>query len=194
MSKKFIENFCKQLKERRLSRGMTQSQLAKILSVSLRTYQRIESCEAFPTIQFILNASDMLGLKLSESLHPRESTNESNKLDSLAGLGKWSLDISNNVLRWSKVTFEIFELDPKHFETSYEAFLDIIHPEDRELVNFTYTNSLKTKLPYEVEHRLLMKDGRIKWVLEKCETTFDESGNPLISTGYCLDITRFKKN
>jgi len=40
-----------------------------------------------------------------------------------------------------------------------------------------------------VKHRLLLADGRIKWVHEHCTNTFDETGKPLRSVGMSQDIT-----
>ena len=120
---------------------------------------------------------------------------ESNLLEAqrIAKMGRWELNLISNHLHWSPSIFEIFEIDPSKFEPSYDGFLEGIHPEDRELVNNAYTESLQNKKPYQVEHRLLMKDGRVKWVHEHCETDFDETGKALISVGVVHDITDQKK-
>ena len=86
----------------------------------------------------------------------------------------------------------MFEIDPERFPASYEAFLNAIHPEDRGRVDKAYTDSLKNRQPYEIEHRLLFPDGRIKWVREKCKTAFDSQGKALRSTGIVQDITSQK--
>ncbi len=111
----------------------------------------------------------------------------------IANLGHWKLNLITNNLTWSDEVYRIFNLKPQELGASYEVFLNNIHPEDRDKVNFAYTNSLKTKQPYEIEHRLLLKNGGIKYVLEKCNTDFDEKGNPICSIGTVLDITESKK-
>lgn len=60
------------------------------------------------------------------------------------------------------------------------------------MVNKAYTNSLKTKKPYDIVHRLKLKDGTIKFVNEKCQTFFDKNGQPLSSVGTVQDITELK--
>lgn len=112
------------------------------------------------------------------------------KAEKISKVGFWSLDLTQNSLFWSDEIFEIFEIDPKEFEPSYEEFLNTIHPDDRDLVNDAYTKSLINKESYSIEHRLLLNDGRIKWVKEECETDFDKDGNPLISVGIVTDITK----
>jgi diguanylate cyclase (GGDEF)-like protein/PAS domain S-box-containing protein len=84
----------------------------------------------------------------------------------------------------------IFELDPHKFGASYDAFLTLIHPEDRELVNHSYRDSVANHGEYDIVHRLLFPDGRIKWVNERGTTHYDTSGRPLISLGTVQDITQ----
>lgn len=107
-------------------------------------------------------------------------------------MGSWELDIASGELKWSDEIFRIFELDPNQFITSYDAFLQTIHPEDREKVHKAYQDSLQNRCPYSISHRLLMSDGRIKYVHEQCETHFDADGKPLRSLGTVHDITERK--
>ncbi len=122
----------------------------------------------------------------------RESERKLIEAQRLAHTGSWELDLIGNVLAWSDETFRIFEIDKEKFGASYEAFLDAIHPDDREAVNKAYTDSLTSREPYNIIHRLLMKDGRIKYVNERCETFYDAVGKPLRSVGTVQDITEQK--
>ncbi len=108
-------------------------------------------------------------------------------------IGSWELDILSGVLIWSKEIYRIFEIDSASFGASYEAFLNAIHPDDRALVDSAYNESLKKKMPYQIEHRLLFPDGRIKFVHEQCETFYDAEGRPLRSIGTVQDISERKK-
>lgn len=107
----------------------------------------------------------------------------------IARIGNWELDLTTNTLWWSDEIFRLFEIDQDKFGATYEGFLNAIHPKDRDEVNRAYTESLQTRTPYDIVHRLLMSDGRIKHVHERCESYFDEAGNPLKSIGTVQDIT-----
>ena len=107
----------------------------------------------------------------------------------LAHIGSWKFDLVANELSWSDEIYRIFEID-SDIEPSYELFLERIHPQDREAVNAAYKNSLETRTPYEIKHRVLLEDGRIKYVKEECETRFDADGKPLVSIGSVQDITK----
>lgn len=110
----------------------------------------------------------------------------------LARIGNWTLELPSNRLSWSDEIYRIFEIDKEKFGASYDAFLDAIHPADRDFVNKAYTDSLKDRTPYDIEHRLLMKDGRVKYVSESCETSYNPDGSPRRSVGTVQDITERK--
>ena len=132
-------------------------------------------------------ASSAAALEATRRL--RESEAGLREAQQIAKLGSWELGLASGKLHWSDEIFRIFEIDPAKFGASYEAFLAAIHPDDREAVNKAYTDSLATRAPYEIVHRLIMADGRIKHVQERCESEFDASGKPLRSVGTVQDIT-----
>lgn len=128
-----------------------------------------------------------------EILETKVNENRLKIAQQLASMGNWELDLKTNALYWSDEIFNIFEIDQSKFGASYDAFLNAIHPDDRELVNEAYLNSLKTREKYTIQHRLLMQDGTVKYVEEKCESYFDDKGEPYISLGTVQDITEQKE-
>ncbi len=123
----------------------------------------------------------------------KESQERYQEAQRIALLGHWELDLVNNELLWSDEIYRIFDIDPLVFGSSYEAFLAAIHPDDRELVKKAYYESVENRTPYDIVHRLLMKDGTVKHVHEKCETTYSKDGTPLKSIGTVQDITERKQ-
>jgi PAS domain S-box-containing protein len=107
----------------------------------------------------------------------------------IAHLGSWEMDLVENVLSWSDEIYRIFEIDPAAFGASYEAFMEMVHPDDRALLDRTYKEALERHQPFEIEHRLLLPDGRVKFVHERCETLYDTEGKPLRSIGTVQDVT-----
>jgi PAS domain S-box-containing protein len=125
----------------------------------------------------------------------RESEKRMNRTQEIALLGSWELDVTANRLSWSEQVYRIFGLRPKEFGATYEAFLDAVHPDDREAVDQAYTGSLKEgKNSYEIEHRVVRKsDGKIRIVHEKCGHIRDSSGKVVQSVGMVHDITERKE-
>jgi PAS domain S-box-containing protein len=129
--------------------------------------------------------------QLAETL--RQSERGLKEAQRVAHVGNWELDLAGDLLTWSEETYRIFEIAPTGFGVSYAAFLQAVHPEDRERVKRAYRESVENRTTYELEHRLLMKDGRVKHIHEWCETTYDAQGRPLGSLGTVQDITERKR-
>lgn len=137
---------------------------------------------------FIALVRDISQRKETELLL-RNSERQLREAQRITHIGSWELDLVNNRLHWSDEIYQIFEIDQTKFDATYETFLNAIHPQDRDVVDRAYAQSLRDKMPYEIAHRLLMPDGRIKWVNERCESDFAEDGTPLNSLGTVQDIT-----
>jgi PAS domain S-box-containing protein len=145
----------------------------------------------------LLARADDSRLALLSILEDQKATETALRLSELrlrdaqrvALIGSWDLDLVSNHLWWSDEIFRIFELDPEPFSASYEAFLDAIHPGDRERVNRAYQDSVAKRTPYDIVHRLLLPDGRVKHVHERCETHYAADGRPLRSFGTVQDVS-----
>jgi PAS domain S-box-containing protein len=112
----------------------------------------------------------------------------------IAHLGNWEFDIANNIVYWSDEIYRIFGLDKTRDIASFKNFLNVIHPDDRERLQQTFEQSLTSKTPYEIEHRLLLADGTVKYLYGKGETLYDESGAALRTIGTVQDITQQKQH
>ncbi len=128
--------------------------------------------------------------RIAEDL--QSSQNRLNEAQRIANIGSWSLDHNTGDLLWSDQIYSIFELDPLTFSPSYEGFLNSIHPDDVEKVQTSFSNALENKSTYNIEHRLLMKDGRIKHVIERGETLYSDNGEAALTQGTVQDITELK--
>jgi sigma-54 dependent transcriptional regulator, acetoin dehydrogenase operon transcriptional activator AcoR len=112
------------------------------------------------------------------------------EVQKMALLGYWELDLASNTLYWSDEIYRIFELDPERFGATYEAFLAIVHPDDRAHVNSAYLASVSNRSGYDIVHRLLLREGELKYVHEKGVTQYRADGSPLRSLGTVQDVTR----
>jgi len=112
----------------------------------------------------------------------------------IAHLGNWTWNIETNELAWSDETYRIFGLHPQEFGVTYNAFLESIHPDDRQAVQEAVNRSLADpSVPYGIEHRILRPDRSERIVHERGEVTFDDGGRPIRMIGTVQDITERKR-
>jgi len=121
----------------------------------------------------------------------QESENTLKRAQSVASIGSWHLDISQNSLTWSDETYHIFGVTPG-IPLSYELFLSCTHPEDRESVDKAWQAALKGE-EYDIIHRIVV-GGDTKWVREQAELTFAPDGSLCSGVGTVQDITSQKLN
>lgn len=132
---------------------------------------------------------------ISERKQTEDKLKESERLlikaQEIGHLGSWSLDLIANRLIWSDEIYRIYGLQLQEFTATYEAFLEAVHPEDRDSVNSAYLSSIEEGNDvYEIDHRIIRKDtGQIRYVYEKCEHRRDASGRIIGSEGIVHDIT-----
>ncbi len=112
----------------------------------------------------------------------------------IAHLGNWEWDIVGNELYWSEEIYRIFGLLPQEFGATYEAFLNCVHPGDREFVKKSVNEALNDKKSYDIDHRILLKDTTIRIVHEKAVVIYDDTGMAARMVGTVQDITKQKRS
>ena len=120
----------------------------------------------------------------------RESEANLNRAQEIAHVGSWHLDIARNRLTWSDEVFRIFGV-PSGTALTYEAFLDRIHPADRESVHNAWCAALHGA-PYDIEHRIVV-DGDVKWVRERAQLEFNKEAEATSGIGTVQDVTERKQ-
>ncbi len=139
-------------------------------------------------LRMVGSDTDITERKLAEEA-VKISQTELAQAQEITQLGSWSYDVEANHLRWSNEVYRIFGLKPDKFTASYEAFLERVHPDDREFVDKANKESIYEKKQYDIEHRIVLKDGSIKFVHERSKTFYDDDGNPQRVVGTVHDIT-----
>ncbi len=125
-----------------------------------------------------------------------ELKDKQNRLEEAQRIGKiggWEINAITMQSSWSNEMYRILNWDSKERQPSDEAYVQIIHPDDRDYVNKIFDESFEKKTGYHSEHRLLFEDGSIKYVAEHCTRIYDEAGNLLRTTGILQDITERKR-
>jgi len=112
---------------------------------------------------------------------------------SLASMGSWVLDFTDDSLTWSPEVHRIHGTDPATFKPTREAFRALVHPADLPALNAAVERARGTGEPYAVEHRLTRPDGEIRHCRLSAEPVRDESGAVVKLIGIVQDVTGYKQ-
>jgi len=122
----------------------------------------------------------------------RELSRERTRLveaQAVAKIGSWETDLETMDVLWSPETFRIFELDPENYSPTHQSFLSLVHPDDRAAVDAAFQASLGKVGLNTIDHRIILSDGRIKYLTETWQTFFSEQGVATRTMGTCQDIS-----
>ena len=111
----------------------------------------------------------------------------------VAEVGSWETELPSLEIIWSEQIHRIFETDPSYFHPTRPGFVEFVYPEDRAKVDAAFKDSLEKCTPSTVEYRIVMADGRVKFLEEHWEVFQDGQGRPARLIGTCQDITRRKR-
>ncbi len=114
-----------------------------------------------------------------------------NEAQQLAHVGSWELDLASGEVVWSDEVYRIFEVDAARTEPTFKQFLEWVHPDDRAQVRQIFEASVKDHHPYNVVHRLLLPDGRVKHVRERGVTEY-QGERAVRSRGTVQDVTEVR--
>jgi len=109
----------------------------------------------------------------------------------LGKIGSWEMDWTTRKLSWSDQLYRFFQID-KSIAPDYGLFQKFIHPDDLEKTRQVLRNSIKNRSSYAHQHRVVLNNGKLKWVLETGRTIYNEEGKPIRSIGALQDITERK--
>lgn len=119
----------------------------------------------------------------------KESEKSLKEAQKIANIGNWDWDIANNKIRWSDQLYSLFDKDLKKFKPTYESVLELIHPDDRNNFDNNVRQSIEENLPYEISHRILLEDGRVKYLHQKGQVYYDKDFGPIRMAGTTQDIS-----
>ncbi len=77
--------------------------------------------------------------------------------------------------------------------TTIDAFTDLIHPDDRDMVRQRVNSALKQRRAYEAEFRIRRNDNVYIWVLARAEPSYAANGRALRLIGSLEDVDQIRR-
>jgi len=110
-----------------------------------------------------------------------------------ANIGSWDWNISTGKLLWSDRIEPMFGFAKGQFQETYDAFLECLHPKDRQLVIDAVTACVDGRQDFRVEYRIVWPNGTIRWVSATGDVVRDSDGKAIRMLGVVQDITKRKQ-
>lgn len=109
--------------------------------------------------------------------------------EAYAHSGRWLWDVATGAVQWSDELHRIFGVEPMDFDGTIEAHLAWVHPDDRAAVEMALDHSLTTARPFDAEHRIVRRDGEVRWLYTRAEATVSSTGSVIGLRGVSRDVT-----
>lgn len=104
-------------------------------------------------------------------------------------LGYWSYSTETSRFTWSPECYRILEVNPDTCEDPDDSYIDLIHPDDRSRLENAFDRVLREGGEYEMLHRVVLSDDRVKWMREKAEAVLSPTGTVIGVRGIIQDQT-----
>ncbi len=122
----------------------------------------------------------------------RDSDQRFTLAQSAAHMAVWHRDLSTNLITFSSEYTSIYGLATDHRSLTYEEWLRLIHPQDREQVRERSRDTITRTHIWDEEFRVVWPDGSVHWLLGKGTVFRDEAGRPVRIVGVNIEITNHK--
>lgn len=134
--------------------------------------------------KYVSVRTDVTALRVSEERLKRSQD--------FANIGTWDWNIITGELYWSDRIWNLFGYEKESTETTYDNFIDAIHPDDRQAVINAVTECSEKGSEYNIEHRVIWPDGSVHWVHESGDIVRNKNGEAQHMLGVVRDITKLK--
>ena len=107
--------------------------------------------------------------------------------------GIWRWDVASGQVHWSDELHHIYGLEPGEFGGTVDAFIERVHPDDRERVWAKVGAALASVEPFVFEERIIRADGAERILLSQGRVVAGPDGTAEAVVGVCHDVTERAK-
>ena len=105
----------------------------------------------------------------------------------LGRMGSWSFDAAKGFDHWSPELFQIHGLEPASEAPTSEAYLALVHPEDRMFMVSLMDRMCEEAFGFDVTKRIVRPDGQLRYV--RCVGSAAHGTSSLKRIGVAVDVT-----
>ncbi len=106
-----------------------------------------------------------------------------------ARMGTWSWTAAEDRVVWDPTMRELYHLAPGESVGTYAEFMARVHPEDRDYTRSTIGQAIERGTRLDFEFRIVLPDGRIRWIANRGRVRLGPDGRVIGLTGVTGDVT-----
>jgi PAS domain S-box-containing protein len=179
-------HFCKLISFYLIYKAIIETGLTKPYDLLFRNLKKSEEAQR--------EARDTLERRVEERTSElRASESRLNAAQRIAQIGSWDRNLQEDKLYWSDEQYRIWGYEPGEVAPSHELVKSHIYPDDLKIFEKAHETAFYRKDPYDIEYRIIRKDGVLRTVHSIAEVEWDEEGKPLRHFGCLQDISERKK-
>lgn len=117
-------------------------------------------------------------------------------LEALEGtrIGAWGWDVDQDIVKWSPTIGTLYGREAGYEATTYQEFIDLVHPQDADMVAEAVTAALEKGLDYDIDFRVIWPDGTLHWLNARAHAVLDETNTRTVRLiGVTADTTDRKR-
>lgn len=107
-------------------------------------------------------------------------------------VGIWDWHIATDTIYWSPQTMSVMDVTAENFSGAASEFWRRVHPQDRSFARRALDDHLKNRNPYAVTVRVITDRGETRWIHNRGQAIWDDSGEPTRMAGSLEDVTERK--
>ena len=137
----------------------------------------------------LVGASEDVGALRDAEQQARDLSEHFHSALEAGGLGTWRWNMKTGETVWDARLEGLFGLSPGEFDGTFDTYVSLLHPDDRQPLLDALTRAVESKSTYRVEHRAVWPDGSVRWIAGVGGVTLDESNEVTGTVGCSMDVT-----
>lgn len=110
-----------------------------------------------------------------------------------AHMGIWNWDLQTDEMTCSDNLEALYGLEKGTFDRTYTTLINCVHPQERDFVQRMNQQAISQGTDYDIQFRVVLADGSIRWLASKGVVFHNASGEALRISGVDMDITKRKQ-
>lgn len=134
-----------------------------------------------------------MAIKRQQTLNRlRQSEAQLAEAQRTAHVGHWEWHLATDRVNWSPELYRIYGCTPQQFKETYDSFMELVHPDEREYVAEKVKQAVENGRPFDYFHRIVRPNGDERVVHARGRPIYDAAGKIVKLYGTTQDMTEQK--